>query len=258
MPRIDPWAPQSEASFSFLGGLSDFLAPPERGRPISHVFRGAPSVKDAVEALGVPHVEVDAILVNGASVGFEHPLRDGDQVCVYPFDVPPESGSVLHLLAPLLAAPTFVADVHLRRLARTLRLLGFDTRHGAELTDADIVGIARDEVRVVLTRDRQLLKHRALAHGYWVRSTDPETQAREVVRRFGLVEHARPFTRCCACNDLLRSVEKSAVRDRIPPRAALWIDGYWECLRCQRLYWWGTHSARLQAVVESALGSSQC
>ncbi len=254
MPRIDPWAPRSAASFLFLGSLSDFFPPAEQGHPISHTFRGAPSVKDAAEALGVPHVEVDAILVNGTSMGFDHPLRHGDQVRVYPFDVPPEGSSILRLQAPMPAPLTFIADVHLRRLARTLRLLGFDTRHGPELTDADIVAIARDESRVVLTRDRQLLKHRALAHGYWVRSTDPETQVREVVRRFGLVQHARPFTRCSACNGLLRSVHKDAVRDRIPPRTALWIDKYWECPGCQRLYWWGTHGTRLQAVVESALG----
>jgi uncharacterized protein with PIN domain len=257
MPRMTQWAPQSEASFSFLGALSDFFPPTKRGRPTPHVFRGARSVKDAVEALGVPHVEVDVILVNGVSVRFDHPLRDGDQVSVYPFDVSPESGSIVHLQAPLSAPPTFVADVHLRRLARTLRLLGFDTRHGAELTDADIVGIARGESRVVLTRDRQLLKHRALDYGYWVRSTDPEAQAREVVRRFGLGQHARPYARCSTCNGLLRSVEKSAVHDRIPPRTALWIDEYRECPGCRRLYWWGTHGARLQAVVESALGSPQ-
>lgn len=251
---MDPWAPRSAVSFSFPGSLSDFFPPAERGRPISYAFRGTPSVKDAAEALGVPHVEVDAIVVNGSSVGFDHPLHDGDQIRVYPFDVPPESGSILHLQVLLPTPPTFVADVHLRRLARTLRLLGFDTRHGAELTDGDIVGIARDESRAVLTRDRQLLKHRALDYGYWVRSTDPETQVREVVRRFELAQHARPFTRCSACNGLLRSVDKGAVRDRIPPRTALWIDEYWECPGCRRLYWWGTHGGRLQTLVDSALG----
>ncbi len=245
---------ECSAAFTFAGSTADFF-PPARGSTLRYGFRGSPAVKDAIEALGVPHVEVDVILVNGASVGFDHPLRDGDQVCVYPFDVSPESGSIVHLQAPLSAPPTFVADVHLRRLARTLRLLGFDTRHGAELTDADIVGIARGESRVVLTRDRQLLKHRALDYGYWVRSTDPETQVREVVRRYALAPHARPFTRCSACNGHLRSVDKGAVCDRIPPRTALWIDEYWQCPGCGRLYWWGAHGARLQAVVESALGS---
>ena len=256
MQRLEPWVPRSRASFSFLGSLSDFFPPAERGHAISYAFRGAPTVKDAVEALGVPHVEVDAILVNAASVGFDHPLCDGDHVAVHPSDAPPKSGSLLHLQTPPPAEPRFVADVHLRRLARTLRLLGFDALHDANLTDVDIVRLACDEARIVLTRDRQVLKHRTLTQGYWVRSTDPEAQARDVVRRFGLAEHARPFTRCSACNGLLQDVAKVAVHDRIPPRTALWIDLYRECPDCRRLYWWGTHSARLQALVDSALTPS--
>lgn len=246
------WPVPFGASFLFRGSLSDFLSPGERGRPIPYAFRGMPSVKDAIEALGVPHVEVDAVFVNGEPAPFDRPLRDGDRVCVCPLDAPPEGGRILHLQVPPPGL-SFVADVHLRRLARTLRLLGFDTLHCADLADTDIVRVSREERRIVLTRDRQVLKHGELAHGYWVRSTDPETQAREVVRRFGLAAHARPFTRCIVCNGLLRRADKDAVRERIPPRTALWLDEYSECPDCRRLYWWGTHGARLQGLVESAL-----
>jgi uncharacterized protein with PIN domain/sulfur carrier protein ThiS len=253
MQRPEPWPVRFSASFAFFGSLSDFLSPEERGRPISYAFRGTPSVKDAIEALGVPHVEVDAILVNGEPAHFDHPLHDGDQVRVHPLDASPESDPVLHLQSAPPALPAFVADVHLRRLARTLRLLGFDTLHCADLADTDIVRVSREERRIVLTRDRQVLKHGKLAHGYWVRSTDPETQAREVVRRFGLAAHARPFTRCIVCNGLLRRADKDAVRERIPPRTALWLNEYRECPDCRRLYWWGTHGVRLQGLVDSAL-----
>ncbi|MDD5220895.1 MAG: Mut7-C RNAse domain-containing protein [Candidatus Bipolaricaulis sp.] len=252
--RVDRWTTPFSASFVFLGSLSDFFFP-SAGGPVSYTFHGAPSLKDALEALGVPHVEVDAIVVNGETVAFARPLRDGDSVAVYPHDVAPD-GAVLHLQARPPAAPLFVADVHLRRLAKTLRLLGFDVICSPDLTDAAIVQLSHEAGRIVLTRDRQLLKRGTLAYGYWVRSTDPLRQAVEVVQRFALGTRARAFTRCSVCNGLLRTVEKDAVRDRIPPRTALWLDEYHECPDCRRLYWWGTHGARLRALVEFVLDSS--
>ncbi len=245
---------QFSASFAFFGSLSDFFSPSVCDA-VSYAFHGAPSLKDAVEALGVPHVEVDAIVVNGEPATLHRRLRDGDSVAVYPHDVIP-GGAVPRLQARPPGVPLFVADVHLRRLAKTLRLLGFDVVHSPGLTDATIARLAAEAGRIVLTRDRQLLKHGGLAYGYWVRSTDPERQVIEVVQRFALGEFVRPFTRCSACNELLRKVEKDAVRDRIPPRTALWLDEYSECPGCRRLYWWGTHGARLRALVDSALGSS--
>lgn len=244
---------ESFATFTFAGTLADFV-PSARGNPIRYGFRGSPAVKDAIEALGVPHVEVNAILVNGKASTFDRPLQGGDQVWVHPHDAPPECASWLHLQPSLPEAITFLADVHLGRLARTLRLLGFDTLHDGSWTDAAVVRIARAEDRIVLTRDRQILKHGNLLRGYWVRSTDPHTQIREVVLRFDLAHRARPFSRCSACNGLLRHVAKEIVLDRIPPRTALWRDEYVECPSCLRLYWWGSHAERLRHLVESALG----
>jgi uncharacterized protein with PIN domain len=238
----------NRATFRFYEELNDFLPDESRKRAIAYEFAVAPSVKDAIEALGVPHVEVDLIVVNGRSVDFTHRLCDGDRIAVYPVFESLDISPIVRLRPEPLRRPTFVADVHLRRLARLLRLLGFDVLHSNELDDAEIVTLARNEGRAILTRDRQLLKHGAVTHGYWVRSTDPIEQAREVLRCFDLREQIRPFTRCLVCNGILSRVEKETVFDRIPPKTAAWLDEYYECESCRKLYWRGTHADRLDEL----------
>ena len=244
----------SEALFRFYAELNDFLPPDRRKVDIPYRFHVSPTVKDAIEALGVPHVEVDLILVDGASVGFDHRLRDGDRVSVYPVFESLDISPIVRLREAPLRESAFVADVNLRRLARLLRLLGFDALHSNDFDDAELVEISAGEGRILLSRDRQLLKHGRVTHGYWVRSTDPIEQAREVVRRFDLAGSARPFSRCPACNGRLESVEKEAVADEIPPKTARWLDEYVRCEGCGKLYWRGTHFERLEGLVERILG----
>ena len=252
MTSTDPRA-SSVATFRFYAELNDFLPPERHQRSSAYAFLVAPSVKDAIESLGVPHVEVDLILVNGRSVGFEHRLRAGDRVAVYPVFETLDVSPAVHLAGRPLREPRFVADVHLRRLARLLRLLGFDVAYSNDADDPDLVRTSLAERRILLTRDRMLLKHGALTHGAWIRSTDPIEQAREVVRRFDLRSSARPFTRCSSCNGPLVDVEKRRVLDDIPPRTARWLDEYVHCAACGKLYWRGTHHERLQSLIDRIL-----
>jgi len=243
----------SRATFRFYEELNDFLPEDLRKRAIRFAFDVAPSVKDAIEAFGVPHVEVDVIVVDGSSVGFDHRIRDGDRIAVYPTFESIDVSPVMRLRPAPLRRTAFIADVHLRRLARYLRLLGFDTLHSNDYDDAEIVAAARVESRIILTRDRQLLKHGDVTHGYWIRSQDPIEQAREVLRRFDLLGCTHPFSRCLACNGVLERVGKSDVLDRIPPKTAAWLDEYYRCTACEKLYWRGTHHARLSAVLDRIL-----
>ena len=261
-----------EASFRFYAELNDFFSPMEQQGPERHVpfrretkprsvkipyrFHVSPTVKDAIEGLGVPHVEVDLILVNGVSVGFDHRLADGDRVSVYPVFESLDIGPVVRLREAPLRRTAFVVDVHLRRLARFLRLLGFDALHSNDFDDARLVEISATEGRILLTRDRQLLKHGRVTHGYWVRSTDPVEQAREVVGRFDLADSVRPFSRCPACNGCLEPVDKEVVAAEIPPKTARWLDEYFRCDVCGKLYWHGTHFKRLEDLIERILGEA--
>ena len=235
--------------FRFYEELNDHLPIARRKCGFAHAFDGAPAIKDVIEALGVPHTEIDLILVDGKSVRFSHRLRGGERVAVYPmferFDI-----RTLHRLRPKpLRRTRFVADVHLGKLARSLRLLGFDTLYSAQVDDAELVAISARDRRIVLTRDLGLLKRKALTRGYRLRSANPQLQVKEVVHAFSLEEDLRPFTRCMSCNSLLRSVARPVVADCVPPRVFRRFRRFTFCAGCGRIYWRGTHFQRLERFI---------
>ncbi len=248
-------APRSCAEFRFYEELNDFLPPALRRHAFAYAFKGTPSVKDAIEAIGVPHTEVDLVLVDGTSVDFTRRLAGGERVAVYPVFERLDVAPVTRLRAQPLRQTRFVLDVHLGRLARYLRLLGFDTRYRNDYDDAAIIGLARAESRIILTRDRGLLKHGAVTHGYWVRSTVPRQQLAEVVRAFDLVGSARPFTRCIRCNGTLDAVPKDSVADRLPPRVRAHFDAFAQCRECAAVYWPGSHHDRMRKLVDELIGA---
>ena len=242
------------ATFRFYAELNDFLPAGVRQREFVRSFLDTPTVKDQIEACGVPHTEVEMILVNGRSVGFDHHLEDGDRVSVFPLFEALDVSPLIRLRARPLRDPRFVLDVHLGKLARRLRLLGFDAVWDREADDEGLVALSLSETRILLTRDRGLLKRRELTHAAAVRATDPRRQLREVVERFDLVRSAAPFTRCLACNGLLATTRKEDVLDRIPAETRLHYDTFLACASCRRVFWWGPHSRRLKEIVEEALG----
>ena len=242
--------PQAEAEFRFYEELNDFLAPSLHKRAFAYRFNGTPSVKDAIEAIGVPHTEVDLVLVDGESVDFTRRLTGGERVAVYPVFERLDISPLTRLRARPLRQTRFVLDVHLGKLARYLRLLGFDTRYRNDYDAAAIIGLARAESRIILTRDRGLLKHGAVTHGYWVRASAPRQQLAEIVRVFDLGGSARPFTRCIRCNGELQRVPGSTVAERLPPRVRAHFEEFAQCRECAAVYWPGSHYDRLRKLVD--------
>jgi uncharacterized protein with PIN domain len=244
-----------DVSYRFYGPLNDFLPRARRSRRFEHPLAAPGSVKDAIEALGVPHPEVDVILVNGRPQGFGYTLHAGDEVAVYPAFRSLDLAGVRRAGADPPAAVRFTLDVHLGRLAAFLRLAGFD----AELVagDAEVVASAAREDRVVLTRDIALLKRGAVRHGYWVRHTDREAQLIEVVDRFDLGNRMTPFTRCVHCNVRLVAADAEAVADRLPPRTRACFVAFTRCPACDRVYWRGAHHQRLARLLERARGGAR-
>jgi uncharacterized protein len=236
---------RASAEFRFYEELNDFLPAGKRKRAFAHAFDGTPGVKDVIESLGVPHTEIDLILVDGESVRFSHRLHGGERVAVYPmferFDVRPG-----YRLRPRpLRRTRFVADVHLGALARRLRLLGFDTLYERQCDDARLAALSASERRILLTRDVGLLKHGIVTRGHWVRATDPQRQIEEVVRAFSAERDLEPFTRCMVCNGELRPIERATVAGRVPPRVYARFRRFMECAGCGRIYWRGSHYERL-------------
>jgi uncharacterized protein with PIN domain len=208
---------------------------------------------DAIEAQGVPRTEVDLILANGNSVGFKYRLRDGDRVASYPVFESLDISSLVRLRAKPLRRTAFVLDGHLGRLARLLRMLGLDVRYQRDVEDVEIVRVATAEQRIILTRDRGILKRRAVTHGYCVRSMEPIEQAREVVRRFDLYAQARPLTRCIRCNGTISEISKQVVLERLPARTASTYEQFYRCTSCDQVYWPGSHYHRMQATIARIL-----
>lgn len=230
------------------GELRDFL-PAGASGTVRRTFDVSGSVKDLIESCGVPHTEVAVILAKGRPVDFAHRVEDGDIVDAYPLrhELPFEPEVVVGP-GPLVEH-RFVLDVHLGALARFLRLLGFDCEWQRGRGDRELVEISSRQHRLLLTRDVGLLMHRDLARGYYVRETDPETQLVEVVRRFDLKPHLRPFTRCMVCNTELRAVDKASVAERLPLETRRHFHEFQQCDGCDRIYWKGSHHARLQVLV---------
>jgi len=241
-----------QAYFRFYGELNDFLPRPLRQRTLVCRFDGRAAVKDLVEAQGVPHPEVDVLLANGDPVSFSYLVRDGDRIAVYPAfrTLPP--GAVTRVGPPAAPAPRFVVDGHLGRLAAYLRLLGFDTAWRNDASDHELAEASALDDRTLLTRDVGLLKHSRVARGYFVRETLPGRQLREVVQRFDLGLLARPFTRCLRCND--RLTPAVAAEADLPARVAERHRRFWRCPSCRRLYWEGTHHARMRTLVDEVVG----
>lgn len=242
-----------EVELRFYAELGDLLAPELRGRTVAFRFDVAPTVKDAIESFGVPHTEVDVVLADGEPVGWDHRLVDGERIAVYPVFEALDVGPVGRLRPEPLREPRFVADVHLATLARDLRLLGFDTLYGNDWDDDRLARLSVDEHRTLLTRDRGLLKRRAITHGILIRADDPVDQVAEVLDRLQLRDGVRPFARCLACNAVPEEVDTATVRDRVPADVARTQPRVRLCPGCGRVYWRGSHSDRLAARVAMLL-----
>ncbi len=241
------------AEFRFYEELNDFLRAEQRKQAVTYQFNGKPGIKDAIEALGVPHVEVDLIVVNGESVGFDYQLQDGDRVAVYPVFEGLDITPIVKLRDKPLRKVAFVVDVNLGRLARLLRLMGFDTLFSNAYADDEIVRISEEQGRIVLTRDRRLLHAKAVTHGYWVRSVWPRRQVDEVVRRFDLAGQVRPFSRCADCNGRIEPVAKEAVADQLEPKTKKYYEKFYRCPSCGKIYWEGSHVGKLRERFKGVL-----
>ncbi len=239
------------ASFRFLGLLNDFLPRHWRHRPRPYRFNGHPGIKDPIEALGVPHSEVAAILVNGRPVDFRYQLRPLDRVYVHPVGERLPALPLPALRPTLPEPPRFVVDVNLGKLARWLRLLGFDTSWRNHWNDRQVVERAVAEERIILTRDRRLLFRRVIEHGFWVRAVNPVRQVHEVVRRLGLQDQVQPFRRCLECNGLIEPVSKAEILHLLEPLTKRYYDEFYRCSDCGKIYWKGSHFTRLLEKLET-------
>lgn len=238
----------------FYEELNFFLKKELRKRPIESEAAPGQTVKDLIESFGVPHVEVDLVLVNSTAVDFSYQVQPGDKISVYPVFEGFDISELSHLRPEPLRDPRFIADVHLGTLARRLRILGFYTEYHTHAGDAYLAERAADRELILLTRDRQLLMRKIVQRGMYVKNTEPFEQVREVVARLDLYQKIKPFSRCVACNGVLHTLQPESpewdeAQAQIPPGVRAWCTEYRRCENCGKVYWKGSHMKQLDSLL---------
>lgn len=243
------------ATFRFYASLNDFLPLDWRQTPFVYpTYDGDQSVKHLIESIGIPHTEVELILANGKAQDFSYLVQAGDRLSIYP----PFSTFSLDqspALRPPVPSPIrFLLDNHLGRLARYLRLLGFDTLYfNNTYDDAQLAQMASNGNCVLLSRDRGLLKRSQVVHGYCLRSTDPRQQAADILHRYQLAGEINPWRRCLRCNGMLRPVAKDEILHRLEPKTRRYYHDFQMCEQCSQIYWKGSHFAELERFIAQFL-----
>ncbi len=241
----------SSPSLTFHGSLAELLSPRWRGnRTIKHALDRTASIKDVVESFGVPHTEIERLTVQGKDVHFGHLVHSSDTIDVYPAMPPVDVFSPTLLRPRALEKISFVVDINVGKLARILRLLGFDTAFVENAGDKDLAEISEQKGRILLTRDGNLLKRKNVMHGRLVRSSLPKDQAVEIIRWYGLEKKVKPFSRCLACNGMLAPIEKEKIIHRLEPLTKKYFFSFYICEKCEKIYWPGSHRDRMQAFLD--------
>lgn len=233
------------AQFTFHAELNDLLPSTCRGSSFAFEYASHQTLKHLIESLGVPHVEMGRLLVDGEVAPPSLRPPDGSRVEVFPEHSLPAG------------KPRFVLDNHLGRLATYLRMLGLDTLYRNDYQDQELAEIASQEARILLTRDRRLLMRKVLLYGYCIRSLEPIQQLAEVLNHYHILppsgEATQSFQRCPRCNTLLQPVSKQSVIDRLQPLTRLYYEEFYICPTCDQVYWRGSHVEHMQEMLRSIL-----
>lgn len=240
---------KKEMTFRFYAELNDFL--PLRRKQIAFVqtFKTPVSVRETIESIGIPLSEVDMILVNETSVGFEHKLKEYDYISVFPVFESMDISSTTKVRKTALRTTLFVVDAHLGKLAKYLRMLGFDTLYRADIQDDEIISLAKKEKRIILTRDKPLLRSKEVSHGYFVRSIEKHEQLREVVNKFDLKSQFKSFTRCMTCNTSIVKADREEIKNKVDTDILNRFKAFYSCPLCDKVYWKGSHFKRMEAYI---------
>ncbi|KAA3663837.1 MAG: twitching motility protein PilT [Chloroflexi bacterium] len=239
-----------QISIQFFADLNFFLRSEQRERPFLTLLYPPVTIKHIIESLGVPHTEVEAIVCNGRSIPFTYLAQPDDSFVIYPPSTLPNGIPIVPLREQLTDNPRFILDNHLGKLARYLRLLGFDTLYPRDhLPDAKLAQMAHDQQRVMLTRDRGLLMRNIISHGYCLQTKDGVEQLTAVLRRYQLHGEIRPWTRCLRCNGFLQTVPKTQIIDRLQPKTKRTFNEFQICIDCEQIYWKGSHFEALESLV---------
>lgn len=236
-------------TFRCYAEINDFLSEEKKGKAFIHYLKTPVLVGEAIESIGIPLSEVDLILVNSKPVNFNHRLYQDDYVSVYPVFESFDISDISKLRSRPLRVCKFILDAHLGKLAKYLRMLGFDTLYQNDFGDKEIIRIANEENRIILTRDKLLLKSKIVQHGYYVRAVNKHQQLSELVNKFDLYSQFKTFTRCMTCNAELVPKLKNELKGKIDDNILETFDRFYYCYNCDKVFWQGSHFKRMERYI---------
>lgn len=231
----------NQVRFRFYEELNDYLPEELRKGWIESSAGPGTSVGEKIASYGIPLDEIDLILVNQQSESFDYILRQGDRISVYPVFESFDISEVSKLREKPLREIAFVCDVHLGRLCKYLRMLGFDTSYSNNYTPQQMIEISNREKRIILSRSLNLIRHKEITRAYWIRSAKPLEQLKDLMNGLDIMKWAQPFTRCLNCNNTLKTVNKEDITDRLEERTAKYYTEFFRCTVCDQIYWKGSH-----------------
>ncbi|MEP9412629.1 MAG: Mut7-C RNAse domain-containing protein [Candidatus Brocadia sp.] len=144
----------------------------------------------------------------------------------------------------------FIADAMLGKLARWLRIIGYDVVYESSISDDDLIARAIQEHRIILTMDRKLTERESAKNSLLIRSPNYKAQLKQVITHYNIDYKSGIFTRCLLCNRQLDSVEKEKIKDRVPPYVYSTQDEFDVCRQCSRVYWSGTHRVKMLEMLD--------
>jgi len=247
----------SQVFFRFYEELNDYLPDEKHKVWFEYFFGEGMKIHDAIQSFGVPPSEIDLILVNQQSKSFDYLLQDGDRISVYPvFELFDLSG-INRLREKPLRNPSFICDVHLGRLCKYLRMLGWDTLYSNHFTPEEMIAISLREGRIILSRSYRLTRHKEVSHSYRIRSSDSLEQVKDLISKLDLSDRINPLTRCLNCNAMLVPVDKQAVIQLLQDRTAKYYNEFFKCPDCNQIYWKGSHFENMLRFISNKIISNQ-
>lgn len=246
----------NQVHFRFYEELNNYLPDHMRKAWIESWIESETSVGERLQSIGIPLDDIDLILVNQQSKGFDYILQDGDRVSIYPIFESFDVSAISQVREKPLRNLRFICDVHLGRLCKYLRMMGWDSLYSNQLTPQQIIELSRQEQRVILSRSVQLTRHKNVTHAWLIRSSDPLEQLKDLVTALDLSKWADPLTRCLNCNDKLVQVQKREILQRLQARTAKYYNEFFKCLTCDQIYWKGSHYENMLQFIEPHLQHS--
>lgn len=208
------------------------------------------SIKDIIEALHIPHTEISSIFQNDTEISFSHIPEAGERIFLHSFSHGTDVTQPSLLRPDPLPITSFIVDINVGKLARLLRMSGIDTVYDPQWQEKDIAEMAAADRRILLSRNRDLLRRKCILWGHLVRAEQPEKQLAEVMTLFGLRDAIQPFSRCLQCNALLQPVGKSTILHRLEPLTRKYYRKFHVCPDCEQIFWRGSHHKRMEELIE--------